>query len=580
MALNPANIKYLAFEGGGGKGASYLGAIHALEKLKIITYTNGKLNVDVTENGNGTKTVDIPNGGIRGISGASAGAITAILVGCGYTAEKIKEIFWNTNFNSFFDMPFYVRDNASGSNPLNDHFKFDIDPNILNINPDDLFNGRKRTPLEKSNINIDKKLRRLFGTLPPAKNFYQKNRSNDLNIKGNELKPGHESNWNLWKTQIDEITGFLNVGNETEFLKLFYEKIDLFCGNKVKNLETVANALFSSFLGALRLVPKVNLVIPLLSSFNPVNILTNMIRNTIEENKEIDDITKKNLQDFFENYINSLYLDFGIFSGTAIHEKFNDWIKAKMAVPKDWITFKEFNEEFGVDIRFVSVNITSGSVEVFSVETTPNFCVATAARMSSGLPGIFKPILIDETATYTDQNGTIKELFPDDPTRPGGNMPDTVIGQDADGIDIIRPKNMWKGYWVDGGFFDNAPVRVWGTHINEAILLRLGPRRLHQEITNFVSFLKALGGSVGNMGSGQVNETNYSLMDHVIELNVAGATTLKFDYTKTDSKGTKTFDPDIVAIWEKNFIIVKTKFEQSAITAAPGIFSNTITPTP
>ena len=46
MPLNPANIQYLAFEGGGGKGASYLGAIHVIEQLKKNTHTNGKLNDD------------------------------------------------------------------------------------------------------------------------------------------------------------------------------------------------------------------------------------------------------------------------------------------------------------------------------------------------------------------------------------------------------------------------------------------------------------------------------------------------------------------------------------------------------
>lgn len=87
---NPADIHYLALEGGGGKGVTYLGAIRALESLGVLP-------------------IDIDNPGsnqIRGISGASAGAITAMFLAMGYTAAELQAVLSNSStFTGFFDGP-------------------------------------------------------------------------------------------------------------------------------------------------------------------------------------------------------------------------------------------------------------------------------------------------------------------------------------------------------------------------------------------------------------------------------------------------------------------------------------------
>src|SRR6266446_4370725 len=91
--LRPEEIKYLAFEGGGGKGFAYLGALEELEDRKILEFT------------------DEPGGfhklkpKIRGIAGASAGAITALLVSCGFNSTRIREWMKKTRFEGFFDPP-------------------------------------------------------------------------------------------------------------------------------------------------------------------------------------------------------------------------------------------------------------------------------------------------------------------------------------------------------------------------------------------------------------------------------------------------------------------------------------------
>lgn len=72
------NIKHLAFEGGGGKGIVYLGAIRALEK-KLKTPSI----IDITQ--------DIEKRKIKGLSGASAGAITSFMISMGMSANDIEE---------------------------------------------------------------------------------------------------------------------------------------------------------------------------------------------------------------------------------------------------------------------------------------------------------------------------------------------------------------------------------------------------------------------------------------------------------------------------------------------------------
>lgn len=87
---NPRDVKYLAFEGGGGKGVAYLGAVRALEQL-------GVLPIDPAKQGTNQ---------IKGISGASAGAITAMFLALGADAKQLEQILANKQtFLGFFDGP-------------------------------------------------------------------------------------------------------------------------------------------------------------------------------------------------------------------------------------------------------------------------------------------------------------------------------------------------------------------------------------------------------------------------------------------------------------------------------------------
>jgi predicted acylesterase/phospholipase RssA len=86
MRVSRDDVAYLALEGGGGKGVTYLGAIRALERMEILP-------IDIRRPGENQ---------IIGISGASAGAITALLLSLGLNSRRIADLLGHPEiFNGF-----------------------------------------------------------------------------------------------------------------------------------------------------------------------------------------------------------------------------------------------------------------------------------------------------------------------------------------------------------------------------------------------------------------------------------------------------------------------------------------------
>jgi len=78
--LKKEDITYLALEGGGGKGFAYLGALQLLDDNKVL-------------------------GQLKGVAGASAGAITALMLSLGMDAKAIGKEINEKDFTAFFDDP-------------------------------------------------------------------------------------------------------------------------------------------------------------------------------------------------------------------------------------------------------------------------------------------------------------------------------------------------------------------------------------------------------------------------------------------------------------------------------------------
>ena len=93
--LTPDKVSYLSFQGGGGKGMTYVGAIGALQR--ILNGPSGSNLPLVTPWKRSSR--------IKGVSGASAGAITSLFVCMGYTADDLAQLLGSMDFTKFFDGP-------------------------------------------------------------------------------------------------------------------------------------------------------------------------------------------------------------------------------------------------------------------------------------------------------------------------------------------------------------------------------------------------------------------------------------------------------------------------------------------
>ena len=80
MKVPKKKVRYLVFEGGGGKGLIYLGAGKALAELGIINHVKKQVNEKEVLRLNSKK--------IKGVAGTSVGSLAAVLIACGYTYDE------------------------------------------------------------------------------------------------------------------------------------------------------------------------------------------------------------------------------------------------------------------------------------------------------------------------------------------------------------------------------------------------------------------------------------------------------------------------------------------------------------
>jgi predicted acylesterase/phospholipase RssA len=102
-----------------------------------------------------------------------------------------------------------------------------------------------------------------------------------------------------------------------------------------------------------------------------------------------------------------LFNDYGINSGTRIISLLQTLLEAKLNVSN--ITFKQLYELTNNKIGIVTTNFTKNKEVLFSYDTTPEFSVLLAIRMSIAIPLVFTPVKY-ENELYVD--GCITNNFP------------------------------------------------------------------------------------------------------------------------------------------------------------------------
>lgn len=234
------------------------------------------------------------------------------------------------------------------------------------------------------------------------------------------------------------------------------------------------------------------------------SLIDSKLIDIILRNFNLSGLTKSNpflgerLTQYFSDYITQLVVDFGLFSGAKVLTFFE-----KLS---GGLTFSEHHKKYKNTLRLIASDFQGGQMQVFSWKTTPNFPVALAVRMSMSLPLIYKPVRI--TRKDIELNPKYKSATDEE-------------------------KQLVYGVWVDGGIFDNAPVRY--SSMEQTLLLRLGRRydfALIEDITELITRWASFT-MMGGVGSGQVTKSTFP-QNRIIQLDTTGTDLLKFSLTPTE----------------------------------------------
>lgn len=119
-------------------------------------------------------------------------------------------------------------------------------------------------------------------------------------------------------------------------------------------------------------------------------------------------------------------------------DQFYEWAQSitKKKFNKDHVTFKELFDLTGNDLIIVGCNATKGKSVIFSKDSTPNFFVERALRISMSIPIYFRAIFIADKSIDAAGN---------------------IIGNPGIDKEIDKARDIF----VDGGVLDNYPIRTF-----------------------------------------------------------------------------------------------------------------------
>jgi len=197
-------------------------------------------------------------------------------------------------------------------------------------------------------------------------------------------------------------------------------------------------------------------------------------------------------------YLINLIEDFGLFSGCRARQ-FADSLVAQRNGGRRNMTFADHLRHFNVRLVLTGSNLETGRTEFFSAATTPDMPVADAVRISMGLPFIYKPVRIDSAKARRITRG--------------------------------RNAGAFQGLWVDGGLWNNLPLRAFDQPGRDArtLGLRLGvPGRVR--IDSLSAFVERYVVDLGLLGSGEANQAaSTGLGNRMITLDTSGLETTDFN---------------------------------------------------
>lgn len=478
--LKKEQVKYLAFEGGGGKGVAFIGALQALEEAGVIRHTNaGPGGIPRTTAARQADTRKVPsiartpqrvdNNRLKGVSGSSAGAITALMVSLGMSSKQIADLVVTMDFSQELKSRHLCdRPQVKGSRKLS---PADVTEMLQHLD------GQTGAG----------KLRKKIG---PA--GYTKSIGHGITTYQAALRRG----WQVFKLRPPsskiKASNLFKKHNDPGG-KLLAEsaasmvRLAGLVGGSVLKLAKIRGWLEAESRKMIRKVVDV-----------PVTSMSHPLANLVLDNGMFDGA---GFHSFFDWVICARVSEvlYSKLIGTQTGDnKHRDAVAAVHKVVENMnFTFEELYQLFGVKLVITGANLSTGKLELFSVDHTPFFPVAAAVRISMSLPVFMKPIVIDRATLDTLNNQA--------------------------GVPANKKRkplsDNYLGTWIDGGLFNNAPHRVFDheyTQRNhpETLLFRLerDPRETLDSFgkfrTQLLLFLKGLAGESHISKSNQMHGYN------------------------------------------------------------------------
>jgi hypothetical protein len=437
-------FEYLALEGGGGKGAVYKGAISALEKLMYREWIyeratrkkkDGSLLVPNLVEKDSFKSFEKNTNGefgkrdypsileyygednkdlkIKGISGASAGSITAFALSLGLTSEDIETILTSYPFSEEF-----LSDNALsegkyrmvGINAKNDFEILTAEDDFKKLGELEIekfeygFTKQHQSRLEKGADVVESFLdpSLIRGEIKIAIRHYV------VNFAISIILIGLKNKWDGIKNLINSVKKKIK-SVQLNYVASLFDELDVFFDNR--KAAGIANNLISPlkflFKQAIKLIGnkwKLGGLIPpdkitpaisnlfwdrgIFSGFEVRDFFCNMMLFAIYKKTEfVRRLIEADYKGITEEYVNSLKIDFD--------DRFNADVEGNKKKIEDVIrnmTFKDYFFVTGLNLIITVTNSTTAQPVYFSHYFTPDYPVTEAVGASMSFPIAFKPL--------------------------------------------------------------------------------------------------------------------------------------------------------------------------------------------
>ena len=434
MSISKNNVQYISLEGGGGAGNGYAGALKALHELNILKYDEYKQT------------------NIKGFAGASAGALTSVLLACGYTPYELKIIMQMVNFEDFFDL------GDIGEIPFKGGFtKKNLtqppEPIVLKIirlaiqglanktdvmvlvfsNPDIILQLYKELHQPEAVITF---LALIIGFVKDKEELPDKVRQ----ILRQNIELIAMSIYYDWGIFIGKTP------------RLFIQTLINYAKARVKIYQysrTIKNLLIESKNAKVEYYDE-----RILKAWKPFSFLTEEKMKELVIRTELGEL-KKLTDDLNNSFIKSL-------SANNITSD-----------PKG-TTFTDFAKIFECDLVIMGTNLETIKSHAFSASTTPDFYVEDAVRLSMSLPLFYKPFI---------------------------NKPQAALNSSVNPPPV---SDFLNGIWIDGGYLNNSPLNIFESDKTIGLRLEQGGEQ-RTVINNLFKFLSVWPLQMGVFGVGESN---------------------------------------------------------------------------